>query len=217
MTLRNNISDTLVLAKRSILRIPRAPDLLLSFTVQPIMFVLLFVYVFGGCDQHAGLRLRRLPDAWDHRADDGLRRLRHRAGPCRGPEEGPGRPLSLPADVPFGGAGGPHPGRRRHQPDLAGDHDRRWDARRFLLRRSARPRHRRHRPDAALWLRLFLGLCLHRALLLLTPSRLRSMRCALFLGTPAGSAIWGAVAWSIGIAAVFAALSVARYKRAVAR
>jgi ABC transporter DrrB family efflux protein len=42
------ISDTMVLAKRNLLRIPRAPDLLLSFTVQPIMFVLLFVYVFGG-------------------------------------------------------------------------------------------------------------------------------------------------------------------------
>jgi ABC transporter DrrB family efflux protein len=46
--LRNAVSDTLVLAKRSLLRIPRAPDLLLSFTVQPIMFVLLFAYVFGG-------------------------------------------------------------------------------------------------------------------------------------------------------------------------
>jgi ABC-2 type transport system permease protein/oleandomycin transport system permease protein len=46
--LRNNVSDTLVLARRALLRIPRAPDLLLSFTVQPIMFVLLFVYVFGG-------------------------------------------------------------------------------------------------------------------------------------------------------------------------
>ncbi len=45
---RHALSDTLVLAKRSFLRIPRAPDLLLSFTVQPIMFVLLFVYVFGG-------------------------------------------------------------------------------------------------------------------------------------------------------------------------
>jgi ABC transporter DrrB family efflux protein len=46
--LRHTISDTLVLARRSFLRIPRAPDLLISFTVQPIMFVLLFVYVFGG-------------------------------------------------------------------------------------------------------------------------------------------------------------------------
>ncbi len=45
---RNAVADTLVLAKRSLLRIPRAPDLLLSFTVQPIMFVLLFAYVFGG-------------------------------------------------------------------------------------------------------------------------------------------------------------------------
>ncbi len=42
------VSDMLVLAKRSILRIPRQPDLLLGFTIQPIMFVLLFVYVFGG-------------------------------------------------------------------------------------------------------------------------------------------------------------------------
>jgi ABC transporter DrrB family efflux protein len=47
-SVRDSISDTLVLARRSIMRIPRAPDLLLSFTVQPIMFVLLFVYVFGG-------------------------------------------------------------------------------------------------------------------------------------------------------------------------
>jgi ABC transporter DrrB family efflux protein len=47
-SLAYSVSDTMVLAKRSLLRIPRAPDLLLSFTVQPIMFVLLFVYVFGG-------------------------------------------------------------------------------------------------------------------------------------------------------------------------
>lgn len=52
--LRNSLSDTLVLARRSILRIPRAPDLLLSFTVQPIMFVLLFVYVFGGAIETPG-------------------------------------------------------------------------------------------------------------------------------------------------------------------
>lgn len=45
---RNALSDTWVLAKRSFLRIIRAPDLILAFTVQPIMFVLLFAYVFGG-------------------------------------------------------------------------------------------------------------------------------------------------------------------------
>ena len=41
-------TDTFELAKRSVKRIRRQPDLLLGFTVQPVMFVLLFVYVFGG-------------------------------------------------------------------------------------------------------------------------------------------------------------------------
>lgn len=40
---------------------------------------------------------------------------------------------------------------------------------------------------------------------------------ALWLGAPAGSAVWGAVAWSLGLTVVFAALSVARYRRAVSR
>jgi ABC transporter DrrB family efflux protein len=48
------MSDTLVLAKRNLLRIPRAPDLLISFTLQPIMFVVLFVYVFGGAIETPG-------------------------------------------------------------------------------------------------------------------------------------------------------------------
>jgi ABC transporter DrrB family efflux protein len=41
-------SDTLVVAGRNITRIKRAPDLLTAFTIQPVMFLLLFVYVFGG-------------------------------------------------------------------------------------------------------------------------------------------------------------------------
>ena len=49
------ISDTLVLAERSVKRIPRQPDLLIGFTVQPVMFVLLFVYVFGGAISTPGL------------------------------------------------------------------------------------------------------------------------------------------------------------------
>jgi ABC transporter DrrB family efflux protein len=40
--------DTLVMAERNLVRLPRAPDMLMAFTVQPIMFVLLFAYVFGG-------------------------------------------------------------------------------------------------------------------------------------------------------------------------
>jgi ABC-2 type transport system permease protein/oleandomycin transport system permease protein len=42
------VPDALVMAERNLVRLPRAPDLLLGFTVQPIMFVLLFAYVFGG-------------------------------------------------------------------------------------------------------------------------------------------------------------------------
>jgi ABC transporter DrrB family efflux protein len=41
-------SDTMVLARRNLMRIPRQPDLLIAYTIQPVMFVLLFVYVFGG-------------------------------------------------------------------------------------------------------------------------------------------------------------------------
>jgi ABC transporter DrrB family efflux protein len=40
--------DTLVLAERNLIRLPRSPDLLIGFTIQPVMFVLLFAYVFGG-------------------------------------------------------------------------------------------------------------------------------------------------------------------------
>jgi ABC-2 type transport system permease protein/oleandomycin transport system permease protein len=42
------VTDTMVVAERNLVRLTRAPDLLLAFTVQPVMFVLLFVYVFGG-------------------------------------------------------------------------------------------------------------------------------------------------------------------------
>ncbi len=48
------ISDALVLMQRNLRRIPRSPELLLGFTVQPVMFVLLFVYVFGGAIQTPG-------------------------------------------------------------------------------------------------------------------------------------------------------------------
>jgi ABC transporter DrrB family efflux protein len=52
--LRYALSDTSVLALRNLRRIPRAPDLLISFTLQPLMFVLLFVYVFGGAIETPG-------------------------------------------------------------------------------------------------------------------------------------------------------------------
>jgi ABC-2 type transport system permease protein/oleandomycin transport system permease protein len=41
-------ADALVLAKRHLIQIPRIPEELIFSTIQPIMFVLLFRYVFGG-------------------------------------------------------------------------------------------------------------------------------------------------------------------------
>jgi ABC-2 type transport system permease protein/oleandomycin transport system permease protein len=46
--MRRLVTDTLIIAERNLVRLPRSPDLLLAFTIQPIMFVLLFRYVFGG-------------------------------------------------------------------------------------------------------------------------------------------------------------------------
>jgi ABC transporter DrrB family efflux protein len=42
------ISDTLVMARRNLLRYVRLPQLLAVATIQPVMFILLFAYVFGG-------------------------------------------------------------------------------------------------------------------------------------------------------------------------
>src|SRR5213078_708699 len=54
--MRRLASDTLIIAERNLIRLPRAPDLLLAFTIQPIMFVLLFRYVFGGAIRTPGYR-----------------------------------------------------------------------------------------------------------------------------------------------------------------
>jgi ABC transporter DrrB family efflux protein len=42
------IADATVLAKRHLVQIPRIPELLVFATVQPVMLVILFRYVFGG-------------------------------------------------------------------------------------------------------------------------------------------------------------------------
>ncbi len=55
MALPDAIADAAVVAKRNIIKIKRVPDLLVFTTLSPIMFVLLFSYVFGGAiDQEAG-------------------------------------------------------------------------------------------------------------------------------------------------------------------
>ncbi len=53
--MRRLATDTMIMAERNLIRLPRKPELLLAFTVQPIMFLLLFRYVFGGAIQTGGL------------------------------------------------------------------------------------------------------------------------------------------------------------------
>jgi ABC transporter DrrB family efflux protein len=42
------VGDSVVILRRNLQRFRRQPEMLAGYTIQPIMFVLLFVYVFGG-------------------------------------------------------------------------------------------------------------------------------------------------------------------------
>ena len=48
MSVLSAVGDGLVVAKRNLIKIKRVPELLVFTTLSPIMFVLLFAYVFGG-------------------------------------------------------------------------------------------------------------------------------------------------------------------------
>ncbi len=48
------LTDALLLAERNLRRLPRNPDMLVGVTVQPVMFVVLFTYVFGGAIRTPG-------------------------------------------------------------------------------------------------------------------------------------------------------------------
>jgi ABC-2 type transport system permease protein len=52
------VTDGWVVAKRNLIKIKRVPDLLIFSTIQPIMFVLLFAYVFGGAISVPGVNYR---------------------------------------------------------------------------------------------------------------------------------------------------------------
>ncbi len=52
------IGDGVVVAKRNLIKIKRVPDLLVFTTLSPIMFVLLFAYVFGSAIEIPGVSYR---------------------------------------------------------------------------------------------------------------------------------------------------------------
>lgn len=47
MSLRHGFADAAVIAKRNVIKIKRVPEILVFVLISPIMFVLLFAYVFG--------------------------------------------------------------------------------------------------------------------------------------------------------------------------
>jgi ABC-2 type transport system permease protein len=57
-TLEMVASDGLTIAKRNMIKIKRVPDLLVFTTLSPIMFVLLFAYVFGSAIDVPGVSYR---------------------------------------------------------------------------------------------------------------------------------------------------------------
>lgn len=53
-TFTSTISDILMMVKRNLIRYVRLPQLIVFSTIQPVMFLLLFTYVFGGAIAHGG-------------------------------------------------------------------------------------------------------------------------------------------------------------------
>ena len=58
MSIVKTLSDGAVVAKRNLIKIKRVPDLLVFTTMSPIMFILLFAFVFGSAIQVPGISYR---------------------------------------------------------------------------------------------------------------------------------------------------------------
>ncbi len=96
------VSDTATITRRNLKKILRVPDLLVFTLLSPIMFVLLFAFVFGDAigDQGTGVDYTEFLIAGRLRPDRGVRLDLHRLQPRRGPPEGHHRPVPVAAHVP---------------------------------------------------------------------------------------------------------------------
>ena len=56
--LTETLADGAVVAKRNLIKVKRVPELLVFTTIQPIMFILLFAYVFGSAIDLDGIDYR---------------------------------------------------------------------------------------------------------------------------------------------------------------
>ena len=73
MTVQMALEDGLTIARRNLIKIKRVPDLLVFTTLSPIMFVLLFAYVFGSAISVPGHVVSRIPDRRNLHADGHIR------------------------------------------------------------------------------------------------------------------------------------------------
>ncbi len=120
---RPQLSNALVFGWRAVLKFKHVPEQLFDLVMTPIMFTLLFTFVFGGALAGSPRDLSTGVPARHPRADRGVqcRVLGH--GPVHRPRQGIVRPLPLAADLAAGAVRGPHgrrhpasPDRRRHHP-----------------------------------------------------------------------------------------------------
>ena len=122
------VGDTALLTGRSLRHITRSLDTIITTTIMPIAFLLLFVFVFGGAID-TGRLVRRLPAARHPGHHRGVGCLLHGLPALPRPAERDLRAVPLDADRPVLGAVGA-------RADLAGRHR---DVGRG--RRARRPRH----------------------------------------------------------------------------
>ena len=118
------IADTLDVAGRNLRTLFRTPQALIFATIQPVIFVLLFRYAFGGAIRVPGTDYVDYLMPGHLRPDGGLRRGRHRGRALRRPAFRHPGPLPHAADGPHRRAWRPHPGRPGPQPASRRGHDR---------------------------------------------------------------------------------------------
>ena len=113
--MRRLVTDTLSSPSATSSGSRARPTCCSAFTVQPVMFVLLFVYVFGGAISTPGYDYVDflLPGIIVQNIAFGG--FVTALGLNEDLQQGPDRPLPLAADGAARGAGGPHAGRRRDE------------------------------------------------------------------------------------------------------
>ena len=140
------LRQSLAIVRRNLIHIKRMPEMLMDVTIQPVMFVLLFAFVFGGSiavpGSPAGYREWLLAGIMG--ADDRLRVVHRRRRPDRRHRQGHRRPDAVAADQPGGRAG-----RAQHLEPDALQHRHRGDVADRPAHRLADPRQLRRRPCSA--------------------------------------------------------------------